>query len=324
MEPNLLDYDRIIVAFSGGKDSIACVLRLLEISPYNRKIELWHHDVDGRAAGFMDWPCTPSYCEKFASEYDIPLYFSWLEGGFEREMLRKDDPTAPKHVETPDGIITVGGNSSKLGTRLKFPQVSADLKTRWCSSYLKIGCSDVAFTNQDRFRNSKTLFVSGERAEESPNRARYKTFEPHRKDARDSIKLRRHIDTWRPVHGMTTGEVWSLIEKHRVRPHPAYELGWGRLSCMSCIFGSADQWASVKAIAPERFEKIAKYEEVFEHTIQRTKSIRQLASEGTAYSAITKNPDMVKIAMSESYSLNIYTKSWKTPAGATSALTGPQ
>jgi len=41
-------YDKILVAFSGGKDSIACVLHLLDLGIPRSSIELHHHLVDGR------------------------------------------------------------------------------------------------------------------------------------------------------------------------------------------------------------------------------------------------------------------------------------
>ena len=53
-------YDHVIVAFSGGKDSVACLLHLLDLGVPREKIELWHHDVDGReGSDLMDWPVTP-------------------------------------------------------------------------------------------------------------------------------------------------------------------------------------------------------------------------------------------------------------------------
>lgn len=48
--PDLDSYSRIIVAFSGGKDSVACVLHLLDLGMRDQ-LELWHHDVDGREGG---------------------------------------------------------------------------------------------------------------------------------------------------------------------------------------------------------------------------------------------------------------------------------
>jgi len=79
----------------------------------------------------MDWPCTHAYCRAFASEFRVPLYFSWREGGFEREMLRDNTPTAPIKLEKPDGTIGTAGGNGRHGTRLKFPQVSASLSVGW-------------------------------------------------------------------------------------------------------------------------------------------------------------------------------------------------
>lgn len=49
---NLHSYDKYIVSFSGGKDSTACFLYLLDNGIPLEKIELWHQDVDGRGDTF--------------------------------------------------------------------------------------------------------------------------------------------------------------------------------------------------------------------------------------------------------------------------------
>lgn len=59
-------YDRFVVAFSGGKDSVALVLHLIELGIPRDKIELHHHDIDGHGPTFMDWDITPAYCRAFA------------------------------------------------------------------------------------------------------------------------------------------------------------------------------------------------------------------------------------------------------------------
>jgi hypothetical protein len=41
---NPLDYDHVVVAFSGGKDSTAAFLHLLECNIPKSRIELWHHE----------------------------------------------------------------------------------------------------------------------------------------------------------------------------------------------------------------------------------------------------------------------------------------
>lgn len=89
----LEDYDKIIVLFSGGKDSLACYLYLKELGVNLSKIELWHHNIDGGIEDNpygrkMDWPVTQKYCKAFAEYEDVPLRVSYREGGFFGELYR--------------------------------------------------------------------------------------------------------------------------------------------------------------------------------------------------------------------------------------------
>lgn len=315
LRPELTSYDHVVVAFSGGKDSLACVLHLIEAGVPREKIELWHHDIDGREGSWlMDWPVTRDYCRKVAAALGLPIFFSWKEGGFEREMLRHGDPTAPTWFETPDGLLSSGG-LGKPGTRMKFPQVSADLSVRWCSAYLKIDVGSAALRNQDRFKGKRTLFVTGERAEESASRARYRVFEPHRTHGAS-----RHVDQWRPVHAWDESMVWEIIERWRINPHPAYRLGWGRLSCAACIFGSPSQWASLRIASPEQFAVIANYERRFGVTIHRNETVEQLADRGRPY---LMDPALIALALDDDLIDPVFIDSWRLPAGAFGENAGP-
>ncbi len=317
-----LDSDQtIVVAFSGGKDSLACIAYLLDLGVPKEKIELWHHDVDGREGStLMDLPITRAYCKAVAKTLEITIYFSWKMGGFEGEMLRENSLTAPTKFETPDGeIVQVGGTRGKRNTRLMFPQITANLSRRYCSPYVKIDVCATAIRNQKRFNNSRTLVVTGERAEESAARANYKTFEPDRSDNRDG-RNQRHVDRYRPVHQWKEQQVWDIIEKYQIDPHPAYHLGWGRVSCMKCIFGSTNQWASVQAIDPGGFQEISEYEELFETTIHRTDTVTERAAKGTPYQMTAEH---ISQALSKEYTGNIIQDNWQLPAGAFGESCGP-
>lgn len=316
-------YDYIIVAFSGGKDSEACVLHLLEAGVPASRIELWHHDVDGREGStLMDWPVTASYCKAFADALGIPIYFSWKQGGIEREMLREHSLTAPVSFEVPGGVVrSVGGTRGNYSTRRKFPQVSGDLSVRWCSAYVKIDVGSKALRNQERFVGKRTLFITGERAEESSARANYKVFEPDRADNRNGVRVKRHIDRWRPVHDWPEAQVWGILRRWRIDPHPAYKLGWGRVSCAACIFGSRDQWASLHTVNPEQVERVAAFEQEFGLTINRKKSVPELVAKGKPYPAIT--PELVSAALSREYTGKILGGNWELPAGAFGESCGP-
>ncbi|MBW4528931.1 MAG: hypothetical protein KME18_27870 [Phormidium tanganyikae FI6-MK23] len=102
-------------------------------------------------------------------------------------MLRDQVLTAVTCFETPDGLQHAGGNRPKLTTRLRFPQTGSIQSGCWCSALLKIDISRIALRNQGRFNHSRTLFMSGERREESAARSQYAAIEKHSADARDFL-----------------------------------------------------------------------------------------------------------------------------------------
>ena len=311
-------YDRVILAFSGGKDSLAALLHLLDLGVSPERIELHHHDVDGAAGVFMDWPITPAYVAALAAHFDLPVYRSWREGGFRREMDRNGVATAPVVFETPEGRLGRAGGAGPPGVRGRFPQVSTDLSVRWCSPALKIDVLASAIRGQVRFETGRTLVVTGERAEESPARARYRPFEPHRTHC-----ARRHVDHWRPVLDWPESRVWERIGAMMIRPHPAYSLGWSRLSCRCCIFGSPAQWATIRALYPAIFAEIAGREARSGHTIQRAASVVELADRGVPYPAALAHADLAALAAGDTWTLPVTLRPWRLPAGALGERGGP-
>jgi 3'-phosphoadenosine 5'-phosphosulfate sulfotransferase (PAPS reductase)/FAD synthetase len=175
-------------------------------------------------------------------------------------------------------------------------------------------------TNHPKFREGRTLVLTGERAEESKSRANYKRFERHRSDLRNGRDYQRHIDTWRPVHAWSEQQVWDIIKRWRVTSHPAYYLGYGRCSCRCCIFSSKDQWATAREIAPEQFGRIANHERTFKITIHRTKSVVELANAGTPYET---DPFWVEIANSRIFNAPVFIDPWVLPKGAFGESCGP-
>ncbi len=316
---DLGDYDRIVVAMS-GKDSIACLLALIEQGADMSRVEIWHHAVDGREGStLMDWAFNDSFIEKLGEAFNLPAYFSWLKGGIEGEMLKQNSHSQPHVIQTPDGLVELerDTNRSQPGTRRQFPQQSASLATRWCSSAAKIDVGRRALTNQDRFLGKKTLFVTGERRAESSNRARYNQLEPHAVDRR-SGRLGRHVDAWRPVLHWSEEMVWDALERHRVEAPVPYRLGWSRSSCMTCIFNSAAIWATLQRYFPDRVRPIARYEDEFKSTISRQRiNVLDLSSTAEAF----RITDLEALAQADKceYTLPIFTpegQEWQLPAGA--------
>ena len=315
-------YDYYLIMFSGGKDSTAAFLHLLDLGIPRQKIELWHQLVDGQGSPLMDWECTADYCRKFAMAFNIPIFFSWKEDGFEGEMLRSNSPTKPTYFETPYGISHSGGNG-RPNTRLLFPQVSADLSVRWCSAYLKIAVAQMAIINQPRFKGKRLLVISGERGEEILARQHYAFFEPDRADNRRSIRKMRHVDRCRIIHSWKETDVWMIIRRYKIMVHPCYYLGYSRCSCKWCIFGGSNQMATSYHLSPEQGNILAQYEQKFGKTIRQGIDLITFIKRGVPHNTVFELPVIATQAISPEYTLPIFTENWTHPAGAYRQNTGP-
>lgn len=320
---DLDSYEVAIVCNSGGKDSMASLLWLIETGFPLSKIELHHQLVDGITSSLMDWPVSRSYVDKVGEAFGIPVYHSWRDGGMEREMCRNKERTAPVSWQTVNGLVrTAGGDRGGETVRRKFPQTSANLNVRWCSAYQKIDVFARVLTNDERFQGKRVLVITGERAEESISRANYLEFEPHRTDLRNGVKNQRHVDHLRPIHKWPESKVWEIMEKHSVNPHPAYWLHYSRASCRGCIFNGPNEWATLRTHMPEAFHPIAAYEDEFGVTIHRTLTVNEQADRGVPHPC---SLEMLLLAESTDYYANIILEegSWKLPPGAYKKGNGP-
>ncbi|ARM86112.1 adenine nucleotide alpha hydrolase family protein [Marinobacter salarius] len=321
IEP-LLSYDHYIVGFSGGKDSIASVLELLEAGVPADKIELWHHRIDGARSEkrVFDWPVTDAYIESFARAMKIELYWSWKEAGIHGEMMRKNELTAPTSFEDQNRIIvTTGGTRGELATRRMFPGMP--MKNRFCSSYGKIDVCAKSITGQTRFCNAKTLFISGERWAESTNRSKLARAERHRTDRREG-RLNRLVDHYRPVIDFSEQDIWDSLKRWGIRPHPAYEI-IGRVSCAYCIFGSPNQFATLRVIDPAGFTQMTDIETEIGHTMKSGRTLNEVADYGKPL--VEADSEAAKLVMDVDYALPILMdpKDWVLPAGAFGENVGP-
>jgi len=328
---NVNDYDYVIVSFSGGKDSQACVLECLDLGVDPGQLELWHQHIDGGSAGsFMDWPCTPAYCEAWANELGLTHRSQWKEGGFHGEMLRQEARTKGVFAQIGGQIKYIPPSSrGKKSTRCMFPQKSNDLNVRWCSAYLKIDVAARAIANDPALKDAKILFITGERREESPGRAKLAATELHRTHGK-----RRLVHHYRLVIDHNEQRVWDVIRNAGMVPHPAYRLGWSRLSCMSCIYGDADQWATIRWLANHHFGRISWYEQLFGKTIN-TKRVKgetvqlpvlQVANEGTVFPATrhaTRRLRQQALCTRYEDVIRVSPANWELPAGAFKESGGP-
>ena len=311
---------KIVIAFSGGKDSVAMVLHCLDIGIPKERIELWHHDVDGGGEQLFDWPCTPSYCRAFADAMGIPILFSYSKGGIVREIYRQDETIQPvyfqKEMDGPFHELLPTDRPEFHSTRMKFPAVSADLSVRWCSWIAKIGVMNKAINNSEKYKNANVVIMTGERRAESTARSKYKEIEPYR----SMTKTRRAI-TWRLILDWSDERVWKTMERHGIQCHPCYELGWSRCSCQICIFSSKNTWASIFEISPEKVARIDEIGSEIGHTLYADNKnpvtvMQHMVEKGSSFIPQEAKERWIDEALGEFKSPIFVVENWKLPAGA--------
>ncbi|MCR5837176.1 MAG: phosphoadenosine phosphosulfate reductase family protein [Lachnospiraceae bacterium] len=378
----LEDYDLIVVLFSGGKDSMACYYKLIELGVPKEKIELWHHDIDGgHPLRRMDWKCTSNYVKSFATAEGVPLRISYRVNGFFGELYRvgasepirwvdpdteeiKECKLSYKQKECQELKKTCTEDlEDKLkdyGYRMKFPAKSGDLSTRWCSAYLKIAVADSVVSNLDSLgeleslggkrhkfpakgsthngrwcsgnlkaavqdsitsnmdetkENKKILIVSGERRGESKGRSKYNEIEIHRTNAEK--RANRTVHQWRAVIDYSEKDVWEVLKRHKVNPHPCYRAGWNRCSCAMCIFSTPTLFAGIRELYPEEYEKLKKDEEILGFTLDNKKDLDSFV--GNAKSCVYNGDSKaIKSLVTGEFTTNdVFVKDkWMYPAGA--------
>lgn len=212
------------VSHSGGKDSQAMYLRLLDIVPHDQLVVV-HADL-----GEVEWDGVQDHVKSTVSHR---LHVVRAGKTF-FEMVRSRAKNRP---EVPS-----------------WPSPS----TRQCTSDLKRG-PIYKFIRNHMAATGSSLAVNctGIRAEESS--ARSKQPEWTRNNALSVAG--RIVYEWKPIHKWTTAEVFAHIEAHGQKPFWAYAAGNKRLSCVFCIMGCDNDLRHGAKQRPELYEKYLAIEE---------------------------------------------------------------
>ena len=338
-------YDLVIVLISGGKDSIACYYKLLELGVPKSKIEFWHHDIDGgHPSRTMDWRCTANYIRSFAEAEQIPLRVSWRKNGFFGELYRIGASELIEYVDPETGeiyqcppskkymecqklkVAAISEMENKLaefGYRMKFPMKSGELSRRWCSAYLKIMVADTVLRNMNSVAANltktrmdiKLLIVSGERRGESVGRSKYNEIEIHRTNA--VSKHHRTVHQWRPVIDYSEKDIWEVLKRHKVNPHPCYRAGWNRCSCAMCIFSTPRLFAGIRELYPKEYALLCQDEKVLGFTLDNHCDLETYI--GSADSCVYHgDKEAIQSLLTGEFPVeSVYVKDkWKYPVGA--------
>ncbi len=330
----LEEYECVRVLFSGGKDSLCAYLHLRELGVPKEKIILHHHDIDGgNTERIMDWKCTRAYVEAFAKAEGVKLEVSWREKGFFGELYRLgasepvswQDPDTGEVMRcklTPNYIKSQQIRESdmpeaekiaalkELGYRFKWPAKGSIASGRYCSAYLKSMVLSSVISSMDSFPE-KTLVVSGERAGESHMRSNLDEMQLHARS-----NSRRTIHAWKCVFNFSERDVWEVIKRNHINPHPVYRASFSRCSCSACIFLSPELWATFREIYPEEFEMLKEDEKRMNFTIDARCDLENFVGDAKPRNIHCDARALHSLRTGEFNVDEVYVKDWKYPAGA--------
>jgi 3'-phosphoadenosine 5'-phosphosulfate sulfotransferase (PAPS reductase)/FAD synthetase len=219
----LIDRGALFVAnHSGGKDSQAMLIRLLESIPPAQLV------VVHASLGEVEWPGA------------LELARDQAEAAGVRFIVAKSNTKT---------LLSMVQN--RFETRPDVPSWPSS-STRQCTSDLKRGPIQRVVRGYAKANKFKIIVnCLGIRAEESPARSKKVVFK--------ELDISNSVNTWYewlPIHQFSPAQVFETIKQAGQEPHYAYALGNERLSCVFCIMGSEND---IKNGARHNPELLAKY-----------------------------------------------------------------
>lgn len=231
---------------SGGKDSQAMLIKLLEVVPAHQVL------VVHASLGEVEWEGALELARDQATGAGVPF------------IIAKADKTLLEMVERRFTSRPGVPSWPSSGTR----QCTSDLKRGPIEREVRRFAKDNGFTT--------IVNCMGLRAQESPSRAKRTAFTAN---SRNSIAGRRWFD-WLPIHHLTTTEIFAVIAAAGQRPHPAYAEGNDRLSCVFCLFGSKKDIQNGARHRPALAAKYIALEDRTGYTMHASrKSLREMIAE---------------------------------------------
>ncbi|EFH86433.1 phosphoadenosine phosphosulfate reductase family protein [Ktedonobacter racemifer] len=247
--PDLHQATRVVVSVSGGKDSIAMLLEVLETVPH--ELVIAHHQIV-----LEDWPGTVEYCGTVCRRLGVPLYCTQASySGYEclechhRYLVSCATLSIPwcracgsrqaKYLRQVESVLDL----------VEWRQAWPSLSVRFCTSYFKRDNFNSWARANAHMLGDHPVICLGERALESRGRAKLPMWRE-----RSGLK-QGWMHEWRPVLSWRRIEVFQKMQAYQVEPHYCYDLqgmteqdmyetdieGGPRMSCVMCFLKSPEQ-----------------------------------------------------------------------------------
>jgi 3'-phosphoadenosine 5'-phosphosulfate sulfotransferase (PAPS reductase)/FAD synthetase len=243
---------------SGGKDSQAMMIKLLEMGIPARQLVVVHADL-----GDMEWQGTREHAQAQAEAAGLPFLVARAidRSGNAFDLLDMVNRTHERRPEVPS-----------------FP--SAEIRN--CTSDLKRGPICRELRRYMKAHGFKILVsCEGIRAAESASRAKIVPF--RLSDRKDDHAAGRTWYIWCPIFALTTAQVLATVAQAGQELHWAYAAGNERLSCVFCVMGSRTDLANGARHNPELYARYVAMEAKTGYTMHMDrKPLSQLVAEGEA------------------------------------------
>lgn len=222
-----------VINHSGGKDSQAMMIKLLEVIPRNQIL------VVHASLGEMEWHGALEHAKQQADDAGVPFIIASAAKTLLEMVLHK------------------------FKTRVYVPSWPSSAN-RQCTSDLKrnpIVREVRRYANANGF--TRIVNCMGMRAQESSKRAKKAVWEINKSE---HGRAGRSWHNWLPIHTLTTEEVFKTISQADQQTHWAYKEN-DRLSCVFCIFSSEGDLVHGAINRPELYALYCKIEEITGYTM---------------------------------------------------------
>jgi 3'-phosphoadenosine 5'-phosphosulfate sulfotransferase (PAPS reductase)/FAD synthetase len=230
----ILDGRRLVVSVSGGKDSTACCLHLMELGYEPHEYDRIFFDTGWEHPYLYEYiredlPQVVGPIETLRAEIKIPEELEETAQEFEREL----------------GV----DYSSMIRLVLKKGMFPSRVR-RYCTQSLKV----YPAADYLKARADGVVSVVGIRAEESAARSIMTEWE---------FSPAFDCDTWRPLIDWPVEEVIAIHQRHGIRPCRLYlEQNAERVGCYPCIFARKAEIRSISDYTPGRIDVLERLEDV--------------------------------------------------------------
>lgn len=231
----------VAVNHSGGKDSQAMTIKLLEIVPPTQMI------IIHATLGESEWAGAQEHAQAQADAAGVPFIVTQANKTF-LQMVQHRFDTRPDAPSWPSP---------------KHRQCTSDLKRNPIQKTIR------AYAKAHGF--SQVINAMGMRAAESSARAKKSCWTCNK----TLSKAGRDVVDWLPIHDMSTSNVFKTIEQAGQDPHPAYNKN-NRLSCVFCIMSDENDLTNGAEQNPELYAKYCEMEQRTGYTMRSGVSLPEL------------------------------------------------